>query len=210
LRHNRCGNSRLRDRAERCAGIAALAALAATSCAAAAAAPRPPPTALRQAIAPQPRTAPVQLAASAPAAQRYVAILFDPATPAGERKLWRIYLYTRAALAASESDAGPLPLGIRAPSFEGEVRARRVAVGLFRQLEREDPDFGSRYFDDLDRVEASGFMREYVWRYLRQPSWSTPPAGLKLARFDAWRAVHLKFHVPVTYGSIAVRLAAAR
>lgn len=143
-----------------------------------------------------------------PAAHRYVAILPDPATPPAERELWNVYLYTRAALVASESDAAPLPLGIRAPTFEGEVRARRVAVGLFRQLERNDPDFGSRYFDDLDRVEAAGFMREYVWRYLRQPSWTVPP-GLQLAPFDAWRALHLRYHVPVTYGQIAVRLPAA-
>jgi len=142
------------------------------------------------------------------AATRYVAILFDPETPSNERQLWTIYLYTRAALAASESDAGPLPLGIRAPSFEGEVRARRVAVGLFRQLERDDPEFGSRYFDDLDRIESAGFMREYVWRYLKQPSWSAAPQGLQLTQFDAWRAVHLRYHVPVTHGSIAVRLAA--
>ena len=140
--------------------------------------------------------------------QRYVAILFDPATPPAERKLWTVYLYTRAALVASESDASPAPLGISAPSFEGELRARRVALGLFRELERNDPDFGSRYFDDLDRVEAAGFLREYVWRYLKQPSWSAP-SGLQLAQFDAWRAVHLRYHVPVTHGQIAVRLAAA-
>lgn len=145
----------------------------------------------------------------APTAQRYVAILYDPATPPAERKLWTIYLYTRAALVATQSDAAPLALGIRAPSFEGEVRARRVAVGLFRQLERDDPDFGSRYFDDLDQVESAGFMREYVWRYLRQPSWSGPPSGLQLAQFDAWRAVYLRHHVPVTHGRIAVRLAAS-
>jgi len=151
-----------------------------------------------------------QAGASARAADRYVAILWDPATPPGERKLWTIYLYTRAAALASENDAEPLPLGVRAPTFEGEVRARRVALGLFRELEQTDPDFGSRYFDDLDRVEAAGFLREYVWRYLKQPSWAAqPPADLRLADFDAWRAVHLRHHVPVTHGRIAVRLASA-
>jgi hypothetical protein len=138
----------------------------------------------------------------------YVAILWDPATPPGERKLWTAYLYTRAAWLASESGDRP-PLGVRAPTFEGEVRARHVAVGLFRQLEAQDPTFGSRYFDDLDRVVAAGFLREYVWRYLKQPSWTPRPAGLHLARFDAWRARHLRYHVPETYGRIAVKLASA-
>ncbi|HEY2590398.1 MAG TPA: hypothetical protein VGI35_02300 [Steroidobacteraceae bacterium] len=168
---------------------ALLGALAAAASAPAAA---PPPGGLQTAAAP-----------------RYVEILWDPATPAGERKLWTVYLYTRAAAAASESDTAPLPLGVRPPTFEEEVRARRVTVGLFRQLERDDPDFGSRYFDDLDRVEAAGFMREYVWRYLKQPSWPAQPPELQLAQFDAWRAVHLRYHVPITYGRIAVRLAAA-
>lgn len=167
-----------------------LAAAAAMGLAAAAAAS--PETALRAVRAPQP----------------YVAILWDPATPAGERRLWTAYLYTRAASLASESDRAPLAPGVHAPSFEGEVRARRVAVGVFRELEREDATFGSVYFDDLDQVESAGFLREYVWRYLKQPSWTAEPAGLALAEFDAWRAVHLRYHIPVTHGRIAVRLAA--
>ena len=187
LQH-RCGGSRRSAHGRACARFAALAAASAV---------------LLGAV-----TVTGAAPAEAPKGARYVVILFDAATPPNERKLWTAYLYTRAALVASESDAAPLPLGVRPPTFEGEVRARRVAVGVFRQLERDDPDFGSRYFDDLDRVEAAGFMREYVWRYLKQTSWSAPPPGLQLEHFDAWRAVHLRYHVPLTYGRIAVRLAA--
>jgi hypothetical protein len=136
-----------------------------------------------------------------------VAILWDPATPPSERPLWTIYLYTRAALVAAESDGTRLPLGDHTASFAEEVRARLIAVHLFQQMRRRDPTFRSAYFADLDRVEDSGFLPEYVWRYLRNPSWAQPD-GLKLAAFDAWRAVHLRNHVPVTHGRIAVRLAA--
>lgn len=145
-----------------------------------------------------------------PAPRTFIAILWDPATPAGERKVWTAYLYTRAAYLASERGDRLSTPGVYAPTFESEVRARRVAVGVFRQLEQDDPAFGSVYFDDLDRVEAAGFMREYVWRYLRQPSWARQPEGLQLPRFDAWRAVYLRYHVPITHGRIAVRLAAAQ
>ncbi len=136
-----------------------------------------------------------------------VAILWDPATPPSERPLWTIYLYTRAALVAAESDDMRLPLGDHTASFAEEVRARLIAVHLFQQMRRRDPAFQSAYFADLDRVETGGFLREYVWRYLRDPSW-TQPDGLKLAAFDAWRAAHLRHHAPVTHGRIAVRLAA--
>ncbi len=136
-----------------------------------------------------------------------VAILWDPATPPSERPLWTAYLYTRAALVAQESEDVQLPLGDHAASFDEELRARLIAVNLYRQLRRRNPAFESAYFADLDRVETAGFLREYVWRYLRRSSW-TQPDGLRLAAFDAWRAAHLRNHVPVTHGRIAVRLAA--
>ena len=135
-----------------------------------------------------------------------VAIMWDPATPEAERELWSIYLYTRAAQAASEGDQEtPVP-GERQASFDEEVRARRMTVNAFRGLA---PPHLSTYFADLDRVEASGFLREYVWRYLRAQSWTVQPPDLRLTEFDAWRALHLRGHVAVTHGRIALRLAAA-
>jgi hypothetical protein len=136
-----------------------------------------------------------------------IAILWDPATPAAERPVWTVYLYTRAAQAATESDTDALPLGERLASFDEEVRARRMAVSAFRQLTRDKSGAVSAYFEDLDRVEAAGYLREYVWRYLQQPSWSALPADLRLAAFDDWRREHLRDHVAVTHGHIAVRAA---
>lgn len=136
-----------------------------------------------------------------------IAIEWDPSTPAAERKLWMTYLYVRAAHAAVESEHRALPLGVQQPSFEDEVRARRVVVGLYRRMHAHDPGFHSAYFAALSRVAAAGFLREYVWRYLRNPSWTTRPDGLRLAAFDKWRAIHLVGHVAITHGSIALRVA---
>ncbi len=148
------------------------------------------------------------VAATNPAPQLNVVILWDPATPASERKLWTIYLYARAAATAVETEHDSLPLGEHASSFDEEVRARLLAVNLYRELRRSEPALSSAYFADLDRVEAAGYLREYVWRYLKSAAWTRPPHGLALASFDAWRSAHLRHHLPVTHGRIALRLAA--
>ncbi|HEV7714321.1 MAG TPA: hypothetical protein VGO53_01915 [Steroidobacteraceae bacterium] len=148
-----------------------------------------------------------RLVADAEAAMK-VAILWDPATPRQESKIWLAYLFARAAYAANEPDGGPA-VGEREASFEEEVRGRTIAVSTFRDLRRKDAHLASEYFSDIDRVEAAGFLREYVWSYLHHTSWLAPPAGLDLKGFDDWRSGHLLNHVAVTHGRIAFRLAAA-
>ncbi|HEU4625594.1 MAG TPA: hypothetical protein VFS52_12555 [Steroidobacteraceae bacterium] len=141
------------------------------------------------------------------AAQEKVAIMWDPATPEQEKTIWLAYLFARAAYVAGESGEAPTA-GEREASFEEEVRGRTTAVNMYRALKHIDAQLASAYFSDIDRVEAAGFLREYVWSYLHQASWKTLPAGLNLEAFDAWRATHLTNHVPVTHGRIAFRLAA--
>ena len=91
-----------------------------------------------------------------------------------------------------------------ASSFESQYVAATRAL----KLERAEP--ASAYFSDIDRVEAAGFLREYVWSFLRQASWNAAPGGLDLPAFEAWRAEHLSNHKPVTHGRIAFRLASAQ
>lgn len=166
-------------------------------------------TALGQAI---PATAAPVVEARAQAAaeadvEKKVAIEWDPATPEQESRIWLAYLFARAAFAARESSGDPA-VGEREASFEEEMRGRTTAVNMFRALRHNDAQLASVYFSDIDRVEAAGFLREYVWSYLHRASWQVMPAGLNLAGFDAWRATHLSDHVAVTHGRIAFRLAA--
>lgn len=146
-----------------------------------------------------------RLAAEAEAATK-VAILWDPATPEQEGRIWLAYLFARAAFAVSDGSAQPVA-GEREASFEEELRGRSIAVSTFRALRRNDAQLASAYFSDIDRVEAAGFLREYVWSYLRRESWQSTPAALNLAGFEAWRLTHLPDHVAVTHGRIAFRLA---
>ena len=147
-----------------------------------------------------------QIAAEADAAMK-VAIMWDPATPEQESRIWFAYLFARAAFAASESAGGPA-VGEREATFEEELRGRTMAVSTFRALRRNDARLASVYFSDIDRVEAAGFLREYVWSYLHHTSWLTTPADLNLAGFDQWRATNLLNHIAVTHGRIAFRIAA--
>lgn|GEM_PF-1684483 len=137
-----------------------------------------------------------------------VAILWDPETPEAESRIWLAYLFARAAYAATGSEGGPT-VGEREATFEEEVRGRTIAVSTFRELKRGDARLASTYFNDIERVMDAGFLREYVWSYLRNPSWAKPE-GLKLEAFNEWRAAHLPAHVPVTHGRIAFRLASAQ
>jgi hypothetical protein len=143
-------------------------------------------------------------AAEAEAATK-LAIVWDPATPEQESRIWLAYLFARAAFAVGESSEGPAA-GEREASFEEELRGRTTAVNMFRALKHNDAQLASAYFNDIDRVEAAGYLREYVWRYLRQTAWKTPPAGLDLAGFDTWRATHLPHHIAITHGRIAFRM----
>jgi hypothetical protein len=137
-----------------------------------------------------------------------VEIVWDPATPPPEGRIWMTYLFTRAAFAAREPAKGTGENRESEPTFEEEVRARKMAVSTFRELRHEDGKLASTYFSDVDRVETAGFLREYVWRYLRRDSWNQVPLGLDLTGFDEWRQTELARHVPVTHGSIALKLAA--
>ena len=138
-----------------------------------------------------------------------VAILWDPETPEGESKIWLAYLFARAAFAANETAGGPV-VGERESSFEEEVRGRQIALTTFRALKHDSAQSESAYFSDIDRVEAAGFLREYVWSYLRHASWKTAPENLDVVGFETWRAEHLLNHRPVTHGRIAFRLASAQ
>jgi hypothetical protein len=148
-------------------------------------------------------------AAAPPESSVKVAILWDPETPEEESKIWLAYLFARAAFAANETAGGPA-VGERESTFEEEVRGRTIALTTFRALNRDSAPLASAYFNDIDRVEAAGFLREYVWSYLRHASWSTTPSDLDVMGFETWRAEHLSNHKAVTHGRIAFRLAAAK
>jgi hypothetical protein len=79
------------------------------------------------------------------------------------------------------------------PGFEAELAARKAALSEYRT--RAGPERTSIYFNDLERVDAAGFLDEYVWHYLRDHrSDIDPPAGLEPNAFEQFRERELATH----------------
>ena len=115
---------------------------------------------------------------------------------------WLAYLLGRIEYRSKKNIAetyyGPQPAG-----FEEEVWARDTATQVYVELRKKERDLDVPYFDDLVRVRAAGFLREYVWIYLNRSGWSDP-GGLRIKEFEAWQRVNLAGHRAVTYGGISL------
>ena len=90
------------------------------------------------------------------------------------------------------------------PTFEQEVQARDATLKTYLSVQKRDPELDIPCFDDLSRVGDAGFLREYVWVYLQQKSWSQQPSDLRLSEFDTWRQSNLSDHKPQTQGAVKV------
>jgi hypothetical protein len=108
-----------------------------------------------------------------------------------EAPLWAAY--ATELLRASRDAPGAMPPcgGPLRPTFTTELAARGVALREY--LAREERPSG--YFAELARVEAAGFLDEYVWHYLHDVDIDkAPPAGLDLAAFATFQQRELATH----------------
>jgi len=126
---------------------------------------------------------------------------WNTSRPPGERGLWLVYLMKRAKWHELDRNCGDTET-IVIPTFDEEVHARAATLKTYRALQEGDPDLDVPYFNTLSNVADAGFLREYVWIYLHQPSWTQMPNSLNVTEFDQWRESNLKNHKPETEGSI--------
>ncbi|HKA33358.1 MAG TPA: hypothetical protein VKH64_09110 [Candidatus Binatia bacterium] len=124
------------------------------------------------------------------------------AVPQNEGALWLGYLLARVQYRDVHMPAA-LYYGPQPPGFEEEVAARDTAGQIYVELRQKERDLNVPYFNDLVRVRAAGFIREYVWVYLHRGEW-TDPGELRLKEFEEWRRANLAAHRVVTYGSISL------
>jgi hypothetical protein len=109
----------------------------------------------------------------------------------GGRALWLIYAGELLRASRDIPDALPPCGGPLIPGFAAELTARRAALREY--LARAPEQRTSPYFSELARIEAAGFLEEYVWHYLRNESRDTaPPPELDLPAFENFGSASLR------------------
>ena len=134
--------------------------------------------------------------------QLTVSVLWDDAMTNKQAGVWMGYLFARVQYVSQHAPQYPNSPGIVAPKFDEEVHARSEAVEIYRDIRARKPEMASEYFNALERVHAAGYMREYVWRYLKRPEWTQPAAQLRDQEFERWTREHLPGHQVETRGQI--------
>jgi hypothetical protein len=132
------------------------------------------------------------------------ALELDHTLPDYVNAAWLGYLMERQVYIRDHLDQYELTPGIIIPTFDEEVEGRKTMTQIWKELKEKDQTRTDKYLDELIPVHEADFMREYVWTYLRQESWSQQPTALRLKEFSAWQQLHLKGHQPETHGNIRV------
>ena len=114
---------------------------------------------------------------------------------------WTMYAGTKVLVRTGEYfDMFPEARGHDSP-FDEECYARNAMTETWQA--RTEQTAADPYLDLLAQVRRAGFIREYVWRFVREPSWPDPGA-LKLDAFDAWVAQNgLTQHKAATLATVS-------
>ena len=124
------------------------------------------------------------------------------ALPSRDWTPWLAYLLGRIEYRDKNHIAGAY-YGPQQAGYEEEVWGRDTAAQVYVELRQKERDLNVSYFNDLARVRAAGFIREYVWVYFYRTDWINP-GGLRLQEFEEWRLSNLAGHRAVTYGAISL------
>lgn len=137
---------------------------------------------------------PIEPAPGAAQPVQEASIDVEPTPDTASVASWLAYAIELTRFSGEHPGMRPPCGGRLVPEFAAEVAARQAALREYRL--RAVAERTSNYFNELDRVEAAGFLDEYVWHYLRNDRWGdTPPAGLALDDFGQFRERELAAHV---------------
>lgn len=176
-------------------GLSALA-LPAASAAGKSTAAHPRPVANNRVATARPRT-------PAPQKQLTITVLWDDAMTSRESGLWIGYLFARMEFVSRNGGRYNRVPGVITPIFDEEVFARGEAAKMYRELRSKGSGTDSAYFNDLEKVDSAGFMREYVWQYLHRDAWGAAPEALRSSDFERWARSNLGQHAVETRGRVA-------
>lgn len=77
-----------------------------------------------------------------------------------------------------------------------EVDCRKSLADIWIEMSSKSGSH-DKYLDELAAVVQAGFITEYVWKFLRQPNWTTPK-GLREEAFESWAQDNLTSHNCIT------------
>ncbi len=141
--------------------------------------------------------------ARAIARDKVIGISIDQkAIEAEDATVWIGYILARAKYRQEHDIAIEQSQGVLAPSFAEELEARKTAVQIYRELREKTPEMKISYWEALAKVEAAGFLPQYIWHNHHVPEWTEAPSGVET--FIAWSLEHLKSHKPETQGTLVV------
>lgn len=162
-----------------------------------------------RATASQVRAVSATPARTTPVRQLTITVLWDDAMSTRESGLWIGYLFARMEFVSRNGGRYMRAPGVVTPIFDEEVFARGEAAKIYRELRSQGKGTDSAYFNDLDKVDAAGFMREYVWQYLHRDGWDAPSEALRTREFERWARDNLAGHMTQTRGRIAFQTGTA-
>jgi hypothetical protein len=127
-------------------------------------------------------------------APREASIDVDATTDNAAAAAWLAYAVEIVRFSHEHPEIQPPCGGQLSPGFAAEFAGRMAALREYRA--RDAAARTSSYLSLLDRVEAAGFLDEYVWYYLRDARLDDVlPAGLDLGPFEKFRRLELSDHV---------------
>jgi hypothetical protein len=103
-----------------------------------------------------------------------------------------LYAGILGAIAEKTPQAGPVCGGEFVPDFPTELSVYRALVSMRDSQDRR------RLLDRLAAIEEAGFLHEFLWMDAHRDEWgTTPPEGLDVGDYQAWRKKKLKkFKLP--------------
>jgi hypothetical protein len=114
-----------------------------------------------------------------------------------ELTAWLMYGLALADFVNKRKILDTAPDGPYVPSYEAEFEARQRQLKIWREL-NEKSSYSLRYMDEMQKVESSGYLPEYIWHHHSGPTWGAPPAILRTEAFLKWASENLVGHVPHT------------
>src|ERR1039458_4709295 len=121
-----------------------------------------------------------------------------------EGVIWMFYPMGRSMFITKHPELYENQSGIVVPTFEEEVLGRFMLADGVENVLKQGKPAPSTYLADVLRTHQAGYLREYVWWYLGQPTWPKDQQPANLLPFMVWANGNLRNHVVQTYGGVKI------